>query len=223
MREKDGILVSDVCGTLFYENTTLGFIKFHLKKTSKLNYLIFLLITHKFSPILWIFKIIEYISYRNKNLFKNFIVSFIKGQREKDVKKTAKIYVKILFKEKKINTVWNFLTKYKNKNYRIILASSSIDPIVKEIAKKIKAEYFSSCLETKNKRFTGNFLINISGNKIKYLRILGIEYKKINFFFSDNFEDLDLIKKSQKGFAIVHSLKRSGFWKQNKVKRMLWV
>ena len=25
MREKDGILVSDVCGTLFYENTTLGF------------------------------------------------------------------------------------------------------------------------------------------------------------------------------------------------------
>ena len=70
---------------------------------------------------------------------------------------------------------------------------------------------------------TGYCLPEDYGNKIKYLRILGIEYQKINFFFSDNFEDLDLIKKSQKGFAIVHSLKRSGFWKQNKVKRILWV
>ena len=41
MKEQEGILVSDVCGTLFYENTTLGFIKFHLKEYSKFKFLIF--------------------------------------------------------------------------------------------------------------------------------------------------------------------------------------
>ena len=223
MREKDGIFVTDVCGTLFYENTTLGFIKFHLKKTSKLKFLIFLLITNRFSPILWTFKIIEYNSPKNKFLFKKYIISFLKGENQKDINKTAKEYTNILFKKKKINSVWNFLTKYKNKNFRIILASSSIDPVVKEIANKIKAEYFSSCLEIKNEKYTGNLLENINDNKIKYLRLIGIEYNKINFFFSDNFEDLDLIKNSQKGIAIVHSFKRSIFWKRNNIKSLLWV
>ena len=86
--------------------------------------------------------------------------------------------MKILFKEKKLILFGIFLTKYKNKNYRIILASSSIDPIVKEIKKKNKSRIFSSCLENKNKRFTGNFLININGNKIKYLRILRYRISK---------------------------------------------
>ncbi len=223
MREKDGIFVTDVCGTLFYENTTLGFIKFHLKKTSKLKFLIFLLTTNRFSPILWIFKIVEYNSPKNKFLFKKYIISFLKGENQKDINTTAKDYTNILFKKKKINSVWNFLTKYKNKNFRIILASSSIDPVVKEIANKIKAEYFSSCLEIKNEKYTGNLLENINDNKIKYLRLIGVEYNKINFFFSDNFEDLDLIKNSQKGIAIVHSFKRSIFWKRNNIKSLLWV
>ena len=223
MREKDGIFVTDVCGTLFYENTTLGFIKFHLKKTSKLKFLIFLLTTNRFSPILWIFKIVEYNSPKNKFLFKKYIISFLKGENQKDINTTAKEYTNILFKKKKINSVWNFLTKYKNKNFRIILASSSIDPVVKEIANKIKAEYFSSCLEIKNEKYTGNLLENINDNKIKYLRLIGVEYNKINFFFSDNFEDLDLIKNSQKGIAIVHSFKRSIFWKRNNIKSLLWV
>ena len=223
MREKDGIFVTDVCGTLFYENTTLGFIKFHLRKTSKLKFLIFLLTTNRFSPILWIFKIVEYNSPKNKFLFKKYIISFLKGENQKDINTTAKEYTNILFKKKKINSVWNFLTKYKNKNFRIILASSSIDPVVKEIANKIKAEYFSSCLEIKNEKYTGNLLENINDNKIKYLRLIGVEYNKINFFFSDNFEDLDLIKNSQKGIAIVHSFKRSIFWKRNNIKSLLWV
>ena len=95
--------------------------------------------------------------------------------------------------------------------------------MVKEIAKKIKAEYFSSTLEIKNLKYTGNILDNIHDNKIKYLKLLGIEYKKIDFFFSDNFEDLKLIKNAQKGVAIVHSFKRSIFWKKNKIKNLLWV
>ena len=223
MKEQEGILVSDVCGTLFYENTTLGFIKFHLKEYSKFKFLIFLIITNDVSPILWVFKLMERVFSNKDSLFKKLIILFLKGEDEIDIKNSAKLYTNLIFRTKKIKNVWNFLKKYKNENYRIILASSSIEPVVKEIAKKIKAEYFSSTLEIKNLKYTGNILDNIHDNKIKYLKLLGIEYKKIDFFFSDNFEDLKLIKNAQKGVAIVHSFKRSIFWKKNKIKNLLWV
>ena len=154
MTEYKGIFVSDVCGTLFYENTTLGFVKFHLKKFSKIKFLFFFILTSESLPLIWFFKILEYFSKKNL-LFKKMIVLFLKGEDKENIQRSAELYTNYLFQEKKIQKVWDYLVKYKNKNFRIILASSSIEPVIKEIAKKIKAEYFSSYLEIKDYKYTG--------------------------------------------------------------------
>ena len=114
------------------------------------------------------------------------------------------------------------INKYKKEN-RIILASSSIDPVVKQISEKMNADYVSSLLEIKNGKYTGKLKFDILNCKKEYLKSKGIDCNKINIVLSDNYEDLNLIKNANKGIAIIHSLKKSIFWKKNKVKNLLWV
>lgn len=223
MKKLKGILVCDVCGTLFYENTTLGFIKFHTKKNSNIKFLYFLILTSNFSPIFWSFKLLEYFFSNKKHLFKKLIILFLKGESDKNINQSVKLYINFLFKKKKIQKVWNYLIKYRRKNFKIILASSSIEPVVKEISRKINAKYISSVLELKKNKYTGNVLSDPIDNKTRYLKLIGIDSKAINLFISDNFEDLDLIKNAKKGIAISHSSRNLAFWKKNKIKDLLCI
>jgi phosphoserine phosphatase len=222
-KNKQKIFVSDVCGTLFYENTTLGFIRFYTQKKSKLKFLLFLILVSNLSPVFWSFKILEYFFSNNRRLFKKLIILFLKGEKERNIRKSAKYYINILLRKKKIEKVWDYLNNYKKNKFRIILASGSIEPVILEISKRIKADYISSSLELKNNKYTGYMLSDISKNKIDHLKLIGIDSEEINFFISDNFEDLDLIKNAKKGIAISHSSRNLEFWKTNKIKNLLCI
>jgi len=217
------VFVSDVCGTLFYENTTIGFIRFYIQKSSKIKFLFFLILTSNLSPVFWSFKLLEYFFLNKRYLFKKLIVLFLRGEKNNNIRQFAKLYIDTLFKKKKVKIVWDYLDKYKKSNFRIILASGSIEPVIKEISKRIKADYVSSSLEIKNNKFTGYMLSDISKNKINNLKLIGIDSSAVNFFISDNFEDLDLIKNAKKGIAISNTSNSLKFWKKNNIKNLLCI
>ena len=222
LNNKEDILVLDVCGTLFYENTTLGFIKFYTQRNSKIKFLIVLLLSGKFSPIFWLFRALEYFKL-NKLIFKKIIIFLLRGERVDSIKSYAKLYIQFLFKYKKILNVWKYVDDYTKKQNNIILASSSIEPVVFEIAKKINAAHISSSLEIRNNKYTGKLLCDTVYCKASKLKLLGIDINQINIAISDNFEDLNLIRNAKLGIAIVNSLKKSIFWKSNKINKIEWV
>ena len=96
------VFVSDVCGTLFYENTTIGFIRFYIQKSSKIKFLFFLILTSNLSPVFWSFKLLEYFFLNKRYLFKKLIVLFLRGEKNNNIRQFAKLYIDTLFKKKKL-------------------------------------------------------------------------------------------------------------------------
>ena len=66
-------------------------------------------------------------------------------------------------------------------------------------------------------------LSDISKNKINNLKLIGIDSSAVNFFISDNFEDLDLIKNAKKGITISNTSNSLKFWKKNNIKNLLCI
>jgi len=206
------IAIFDVCGTITKTNNTTDFISFVLKE-SRLKHFLFKLIYTFFFLLSTL---------RLNKLFKEDIarivfIKFLKNYSYNEIKLKAKEYVNLLYKKDLINNnILDIIKKEKYDKDKIILISASIDPPIIEIAKKLGIkEFFSSKLEIIDGKYTGKLKLDLLGKKEL---ILKRKLKKINFlnssFYSDNIEDLTIMKIIPDSRVIINSPEKLKSWKK---------
>lgn len=196
------MIIFDLCGTLYNSNTTLDFLKYINPKKHKA-------ITNK--PIRLINKILIIFGY---DLIRNICISSFKGLPRETLINHAESFFNQELKNKKIEWSHNQLKKLLQEGRDIYIVSATIDPIALVVAKNIGVKYISTELEyNTQKKCTGKIKIDLLGKKHLYIN------EQPEIIYTDNTDDLKIIKRSKKIF-IISKKNKINFWRKNKSPNM---
>lgn len=204
------MIISDVCNTLFYANTTFDFILFILKKENKNSRIgTIKRFSKKWSP--WF--IADNISNRlfGYDLAKSFASSNLKGYTREELVNYAVIYFEEELNQKKIEPVFERIQEIGD--VELFLASASIDPVVEVIAQKLNANgYISSKLQYNDRgQCTGKIEYEMKGRKLLHLKDKLSTLSNISVI-TDNHSDRDLMNAASQKIAISYTAKSDYFW-----------
>jgi HAD superfamily phosphoserine phosphatase-like hydrolase len=214
--KNDGLAVFDLCDTLYYSNTTHDFIDFFIARSSSpLKKLRFHLMNNQLSPLRY--ATIAFGVLAKRDLFKEFNVSMLGGSSEEQVLREAAAFVSEFLPERKIDRTHELIRECSAAGLRVVLCSSSIEPVVKAVAEKLGfPTYIATTLETADGRYTGRIAEEMSGKKLAAIaERLGAA--RIECAVSDNASDLDLLLAAKRGVAVAHSDRKRSFWAGKKL------
>ncbi len=212
MNKEREIHVFDVCDTLFYSNTTFDFIEFVLSQNKNIiGKILFKLITLRFSPIFLFLYLLGKVT--RLDHIRSVALKLLKNISKVEMEHfSASFYSNFLIKRKVAKTFKYLENAIQNKE-RVILATSSIEPVIKIISERLKVEYVCSSLDYSNEVFSGKFLVNCTGRKHEFLEnILSENEKKNIIVYTDNYSDFKLVSMAHKRFIIVYDNGSKNKW-----------
>lgn len=193
---KNSLNIFDICGTLYRVNTTFEYVKFfHKKNKNFLRYIYVSFVTSKLGKFL---ALIFNFSIRKS------VIKTLSGFDIKVINLTAEEFYDEVLESEKNQSIFRFFENTDNK----LLLSASIDPVVNVIAKRLNCVAKSTLLKyNQNDICLGEILEDLKGNKLSK-----IEGDRIIKVFTDNFDDIDIINKSEKAYLIYPNQKRKNRW-----------
>lgn len=199
------IYVVDVCGTLVREDTTLGLLRQHFRRTGRRSSRawFFNAMTRHRSPVWFGFAVAEKLS--GRHLLKHCAVRLLAGDSVESLRVSASEYATWLLSERKVTCVWQRLEK-PLANSRVVLASASLDPVVAALAKAMGVGYVASSLEEKDGRLTGRYAHDLTGRKeVALVKKYGEGVRAgAECMFTDNLTDRDLVIKAKRACVVLH-------------------
>ena len=211
-----GTAVFDICDTLYYSNTTHDFVRFVLEKepVSARKFICWLLNT-KFLPFKYFLIFLSIKTGRDK--LRSFNVSMLKGFSRRDLAERANQFVNEFLAPRRIEPTQELLRTQAAAGLRIVLCSSSIEPVVKAIAEKLAIkDHVSTSLEYDGDLFTGRIAKDITRSKLQELKARNL-LGELVFAVSDNLSDLELLSAAKHALAIVHNCRKEKFWRDHKL------
>ena len=206
------IAVFDVCGTLYKSNTTFDFLDYFFKVNKKYN---------RFRKITGNIFLVAGNHYINKifhvDLIRKCAISFLKGFSVEEICRVSQKFLTEFLAESQINNVHELMQHYRDKGYKTILMSASLDFIIKEIHAELNTyKYYSTQLEVVNERYTGKIKFDMSSKKDLVLKQ---DYKVIESLavVTDNISDIQLVKSASNRHIICWKNKHSKFWSGSQV------
>lgn len=206
-----GIAVFDICETLYFSNTTHDFIRYFARNRPGLvRKGLFHLLNHRLSPLRYV--LIGGSVATGSDYFKRANVALLRGSSEAKVRWFADRFVREYLATRRVEQAQALIKEYVEKGTRVILCSSSIEPVVRAVGNELGIhDLVSTTLEKTDDRYTGRILNDPTGRKLAALRDLSDA--EIVCAVSDNLSDLDLLSASKRGIAVVHNARKRRFWK----------
>lgn len=206
-------LIADVCGTLVWDDTTLGLLRHHFARQPDRRWRLPLLrlLTVRQSPFRLVVAVIERLS--GQHVLKYGLVRLLAGDLECDLRESASDYAKGLLQHRRIPMVWS-VVEHALKERRLVLASASIEPAIQALAELLGVDYVASKLETLEGRLTGRYLLDLTGQKIHALKaVLGPDFLQSNYgAISDNFTDRELLAGADQAYVVLHRKSHLRHW-----------
>jgi phosphoserine phosphatase len=204
--------VFDVCDTLFFSNTTHDFVKFVVAREGGTRWLIHNIFNSRFSPFRYFF--IGLSVFAGWDYLRKFNLRLLSGRSKEELDGLSNKFVGEFLHDRKITAIHALLNKSLSNGDRVVLCSSSIEPVVAAVAAKLKVkEYVSTTLEYENGVFSGFIADDVSNTKLTHLRKNGVECE-IGLAVSDNISDLDLLKAARRSYAVAYSNRKKDFWRK---------
>lgn len=209
------IIFTDVCHTLVPFNTTYEFISYFLKKKSTFKFILF-----QIYMLLGKLKLFFYFRYIKKDLFRILAVKFLKGFKKKELTQEA---YNFWYYHLSTNSLNQIIFKKIIKNKNIYLVSASIDPPISQLGKILNVKgVYASKLIFKKSVSTGEFS-DITGKKDKFIsKILKKSKNRVIHFYTDNKEDINILKFCNKFYAICYSKEDLDYWDRPGIKKIWW-
>lgn len=199
------LYVVDVCGTLVRDDTTLGLLHHHFRRTERRFGRAWLYgsMTSRRSPVWFCFAVAEKLS--GRHLLKHCATRLLAGDSVDSLRVSAGEYADWLLIARRVSAVWQRLEKPLASS-RVVLASASLEPVVAALADALGVDYVASSLEEKGGRLTGRYAHDLTGRKEgalveKYGEsvLVGADY-----VLTDNLTDLDIVKKAKRACVVLH-------------------
>ena len=203
-----GIAVFDVCDTLYYSNTTHDFIRFlHRRGSRARKSFRFNSLNHKLSPLRYLLIGVSVAS--GSDVFRRANVGLLKGLTGEELTAAAREFVAEFLEARKIEQTHLMVRELKDKGFRVVLSSSSVEPVVRAVAESLGVdEYYAAGLELAGDSCSGRLADDPTGRKLEALKGCG----EIEYAISDNVSDAQLLKAARKGVAVVHDPRKRRFW-----------
>lgn len=207
------LFITDVCGTLVYDDTTLGLLRVHFSQQPERQWRLPMLraLTAHRSPFRLGVAVIERLT--GKHVLKHLLVRMMKGDTVSSLESSAEIYAQWLLDHRKVPAVWNVITPAINDKH-IILASASLQPIVSALAKQLGVRFVASELESSDGVLTGRYKNDLTGLKIKALSdVIGHDLSS-SFYdaISDNITDQELLRGANRAYVVLHKASHKERW-----------
>ena len=206
--------VVDVCGTLVQDDTTLGLLLVHFVRSRSRRPLrphILSLLSARSSPARWAFVLLERVT--GKHWLKRVLVGLLAGDKASDLDASGLIYARELLCRRRVAPVWERLRKTSRPN-QVILASASLEPVVRALAELIGARYVASSLEVRGGVLTGRYIEDLTGRKEAAISLkFGPNALNEPFAaFSDNLSDRPLLSKAFYACVVLHRASHRARW-----------
>ncbi|MBB3188796.1 haloacid dehalogenase-like hydrolase [Halomonas cerina] len=213
MRGEPELYVVDVCGTLVFDDTTLGLVRHHFARdgTRPLRaWLVNAVATPRRLPW-WGVAVAEKLT--GQQLLKHFAVRLLAGERSEALEQSAQEYAKRLLAERRIIPVWEML-EAPFATGRVVLASASLEPVVAALASLTGARYVASRLEQRDGRLTGSYATDLTGRKPQALVEKYGETLLENpvSVMTDNASDRALVERASVAYIVLHRAAHRKRW-----------
>ncbi len=203
------VAVFDVCGTLYRSNTTHDFVMYLWTLEPFSVRKLILSIINRFKPITYLLVLVG--RWVNIDLVKNVNVYSLKYFNAEKIDATAKSFTDDYLAKKENVAVFEILNKCRSENFRLFLASSSIEPVVKQISRHLLLDgYVASTIDIEK----GRIVDEIQNIKIEKLDEI-FNVNEYDIVVSDNVSDLSLLLKSVKGICVVRRSKDERYWREH--------
>ena len=195
-------ILIDICGTLFYSNTTFDFLDFYITEKSYKRF------RKLMKTPIW--RYTNSLIYRlfHIDLSRKIALSYLKGIPHAELLNMADAFYDNYLSPRRIHETWN-LIEAKRPTNELILVSGTIDPIAETVAKKMGIQhYISSSLKYNKDICEGKLEYDALRKKSEYLTTLNIQ-KPYTLVITDNPADVSLIESAQEATIILYNnLKR---------------
>ena len=207
------LFITDVCGTLVYDDTTLGLLRVHFSQQPERQWRLPMLraLTAHFSPFRLGIAVIERLT--GKHVLKHLLVRMMVNDTVSSLELNAEVYAQWLLDNRKVPAVWDVITSA-IKDKRIILASASLQPIVSALAKQLGVRFVASELESSDGVLTGRYKRDLTGLKLQALSdLIGIDLSS-RFYdaISDNITDQELLSGAKRAYVVLHKASHKERW-----------
>ena len=207
------LFITDVCGTLVYDDTTLGLLRVHFSQQPERQWRLPILraLTAHFSPFRLGIAVIERLT--GKHVLKHLLVRMMVNDTVSSLELNAEVYAQWLLDNRKVPAVWDVITPA-IKDKRIILASASLQPIVSALAKQLGVRSVASELESNDGVLTGRYRSDLTGLKIQALsNLIGIDLIDSSYdAISDNLTDRELLSGARRAYVVLHKASYKERW-----------
>ena len=203
-----GWCIIDVCGTLVRDDTTLGLLEWHFRQSRRWRLWGLRLLSSRRSPLRLAFGVAERIS--GRHLLKHLLVRWLDGDRPEELANSAKAYASWLLAQRRIAAVQGIIEGHAGP---LVLASASLEPVVKSLADDLGARFVASTLEVQDGRYTGRYCKDLTGAKAQALQAsLGIESVGECVVISDNLTDRALLESAGAAYVVLHKPSHRQRW-----------
>ena len=203
--------IFDVCGTLVKDDTTLGLLRWHFARQRRWRLWLLRGLTARWSPARLLVAVAEKAT--GRHLLKHALVHLLKGDAVIDVERSATEYADWLLATRRVAQVSALLESTEGQG-RLVLASASLEPVVKALAAQLDAIYVASQLQTTNGRCSGAYASDLTGRKMPALdAVLPSGWRQDGYLaVSDNLTDRDLLAGAQHACVVLHAERHRARW-----------
>ncbi len=201
--DRSYVWLVDVCGTLVRDDTTLGLLRHHLRKQPGLRSALFGLLTGRRGPVRMTLALLEWLS--GRHILKHWVVRLLAGTPVEHLEDSAREYAAWLLQDRRLPAVWEVLSQRRDEDC-IVLASASLEPVVRQLALRMGVRHVASALEVRDGVLTGRYARDITGAKEqavgqKYVGLLRSAPQRV---ISDNLSDRPLLERATEAYVVLH-------------------
>lgn len=193
------LLAVDICGTLYDENTTAGFVRFHANRTGHRPALFRLLETLRRTPLRT--PVIALGKLTGTDLFRTGYIRCLSGQSRTTLTDSATAYAAHLDRLS-INPAHTRMAQMQAQGWQVTLASNSLDIVVAAIAQRLNLPYVASTLGFAGDTCTGRLTTDLKGRK---WAALAPQSPTKFAVITDNRSDRDLITRADPAILVAKS------------------
>jgi phosphoserine phosphatase len=142
---------------------------------------------------------------------KALAIGLVRGLRRDALYALGRSFYRDVLDRQKISETHRLLESSWSEGKRIILASSSIDPVVSAIAEELRVEFVSSELDYRDGIATGRMKLELAGRKPDALAARGIRPRTYDVV-TDNVGDRQLVAQASRAYVVVSGQRDEKRW-----------
>lgn len=204
------LVIFDVCDTLYDANTTIGFIGFYqaLHSNGSIDKALDRWLDRS-SPFFYAGAAAQRLI--GWDVARQQVIAALAGEPQNRLAEAASLYVRDLLPESANQPIHDRLKSHQAAGDRIILLSSSIDLVVRQIAAVLNTDYRASVLEFDGELCTGRLSADMTGKKADHLRELANPDTE-TWVYTDNRSDKELVSNASRATIVLPRGDRQDRW-----------